>query len=83
MKWLLFAGGALIAWKIWQSGQKPFAGMVSSGWGGNLTGNLPTNFANRATINNAPSYGVTIGNMGAVAGIPSKGPGSGSQGSAG
>jgi hypothetical protein len=85
MKWWLFAGFAALAYYVWNSRKTPFAGFTSTGWGGNLTGSLPGLVRNRATINDAPSYGVSLGNFGAAGGQPigSNGIGVGAQGSAG
>jgi hypothetical protein len=64
LKWFVGAGAALIAWQVYKSRQTPFAGNVSTGWGGNYTGNLPS-VINPMTIVGTLSNGAPIVTTGA------------------
>jgi hypothetical protein len=50
---------AFLLWKYWS--QTPFAGMVSTGWGGNLTGNLPSVMNPRVIVGNLSNGGYIYG----------------------
>ena len=49
-----------IGYRYWQGRQMPYAGNVSTGWGGNWTGNLPTVFNPRAIVGVNSAGGVPV-----------------------
>lgn len=56
MRWIIAAAIALGFYKVakTQIASRKYAGMVSSGWGGNLTGNLPGLSRPGGTVNQPP-----------------------------
>jgi hypothetical protein len=50
MRYLIPATILVGGYLIWRSRQTPYAGLVSSGWGGNAYGNLPGLFNPRGIV---------------------------------
>jgi hypothetical protein len=58
LKWIVLAVVAFIGYRFYQSKQKPFAGMVASGWTGGMAAfGLPGVYSNKTIV------GASVGNV--------------------